>query len=268
MKAIFNSRLTDIESIKLSITNRAFCYGDGLFETIVTGPSRINLMDFHLERLNKACEVMNMHHPTLNSEKLSELILQLTDVNKLKGNIRVKLQVWRYTGGLYTPTAKSSSFLVEVSETNKPIFRRLDEIGISETSSVHFTKISFAKTMSSLPYVLAGIEGQQKGWDDIVLLNSEGHVAETHASNIFWVKNNKIFTSPIATGCIAGIMRRFILTQLRVEEVMAKPTDLLMADAIFSTNASGISYFSRIGANQLKSPEPILQNLIKQLQQP
>ena len=268
MKAIFNSRLTNIESIKLDIANRAFCYGDGLFETIVTGASRINLIDFHLDRLKKACELMQMKPPVFTSTELLKMIQQLAKENGLQGTIRAKLQIWRDTGGLYTPTEKASSFLLQVAETNRPFFRQMGELGVSNTSSIHFTPVSFAKTISALPYVLAGIECRQRGLDDIILLNNEGHVSETHTSNIFWVKGDQVFTPLISTGCIAGIMRRYILEQIGVKQVTVIQEELQLADSIFSTNASGVAYFSHFGGKPLKSPEHLLYSIFKQPQQP
>ena len=266
MKAIFNSRLIEIDSLALNIKNRAFCYGDGLFETIVTGPNRINLTDFHLQRLTRACQVLELEPPQLSSQTLNEMISQLADINQLKGNIRAKIQVWREEGGLYTPEQSASSFLLQVAETTKPAFTEGGAVGVSESSKVSHNAISFAKTMSALPYVLAGIEMRQKNLDEIILLDDQGNLAETHSSNLFWVEGNKIFTPSLQTGCIEGIMRRLILETLEVKEVLAKPEILLQADSIFNSNASGIRYFTSFGKKKYSNPKEKLMEVLKLLQ--
>ena len=266
MKAIFNSRLIEIDSLTLNSKNRAFCYGDGLFETIVTGPNRINLTDFHLERLTRACSVLHLNPPPFSSHDLKEMIYQLTDLNELNGCLRARIQVWREDGGLYSPERSASSFLLEVVETTKPAFSQKGSIGLSTLSKISHTAISFAKTMSALPYVLAGIEMQQKKLDDIILLDDQGNLAETHSSNLFWIEGDQIFTPSLQTGCIEGVMRRLILETLEVTEIIAKPEMLIKADSIFSSNASGICYFNSFRNNEYSSPEKRLAKVIKLLQ--
>ncbi|KYG79038.1 hypothetical protein AWN68_05235 [Roseivirga echinicomitans] len=250
----------------LDTKNRAFCYGDGLFETIVTGPNRINLTDFHFERLIRACKVLDLDSPPFSNQELNNMISQLADINQLNGDLRTRLQVWREEGGLYGPQQSVSSFLLQVAITTKPAFAEGGSIGISTTSKVSQTAISFAKTMSALPYVLAGIEMQQKKLDEIILLDDQGNLAETHSSNLFWIEGDEIFTPSLKTGCIQGIMRRFILEKLEVAEVMSKPERLIQADSVFCSNASGIRYFNSFENKKYSNPEEKLKKLLKLLQ--
>ncbi|MGW8121013.1 aminotransferase class IV [Roseivirga echinicomitans] len=266
MKAIYNSRLIEVDDLTFNTKNRAFCYGDGLFETIVTGANRINLTDFHLERLTRACKVLHLCSPTFSSQDLNDMISQLADLNQLKGVLRVRLQVWRTDGGLYSPENSTASFLLQVAETAKPAYSKEGEIGISTTSKTSHTSISFAKTMSALPYVLAGIEMRQKELAEIILLDGRGNLAETHSSNLFWIKNDKVFTPSLETGCIEGIMRRLIIETLEVTQVMAQPESLVQADSIFSSNASGIRYFTSFGNKEYSNPEKKLTKVLKLLQ--
>lgn len=266
MKAIFNSRLVEIDSLTLNPKNRAFCYGDGLFETIVTGPNRINLTGFHFERLTRACKIFDLDPLPFSSQDLKEMISQLTDINKLNSITRARIQVWREDGGLYSPERSTSSFLLQVAETTKSAFEKRGEIDISVSSKTCYTAISFAKTMSALPYVLAGIEMRQKKIDEIILLDSQGNLAETHSSNLYWIENGMIFTPSLQTGCIEGVMRRFILEALEVKEVMVGPEVLKRAESIFTSNASGICYFSSYGNTKYKSPEKELKKVLRLLQ--
>ena len=268
MKAIFNSRITSSEEISLISKNRAFCYGDGLFETIVTGPQRINLIDFHLERLKRGCEVLNLDFQSFKAGKIKKMISEIAEENGISGTLRARLQLWRKPGGLYSPTSNESDFLLEVNPSTQPAFSMANGLDISEKANVNYSAISFAKTISALPYVLAGLEKQEKVLDDIILLNSSGYLAETHSSNLFWVKDNIIFTPALSTGCIAGVMRAFIMSQIEVKPVLASPSVLNFADFVFTTNASGIKYFTKYRDRNFGDPEKLLYSVIKQLQRP
>jgi branched-chain amino acid aminotransferase/4-amino-4-deoxychorismate lyase len=268
MKAIFNSRITTLEKISLISKNRAFCYGDGLFETIVTGPQRINLIDLHLKRLKKGCEELNLDFQEFNPEKIKRMIAEIAEENGISGTLRSRLQLWRKPGGLYSPSSKESEFLIEVSPSTQPLFSMANGLGISEKANVNYSAISFAKTMSALPYVLAGIEMKERALDDIVLLNSAGYLAETHSSNLFWSKDNIVFTPALSSGCVEGVMRTFIMNQIEVKEVLASPSVLNFADSVFTTNASGIKYFVKYRERDLGNPEKLLASVIKRLQQP
>ncbi len=274
MKAIFNSRVIKISKTPISISNRAFCYGDGLFETIVTAPQRIDLKDKHIERLKRGCEVLGIDFPEeLSPDFLGEKILQLSEENGLTGNVRTKLILWRNEGGLYAPEGNSASYLIECKTAQKPFFRANQRIGLSESCHTSYSPLSFAKTLSSLNYVLAGREMKLKGLDEIILTDHFGNVSETHLGNLFWVKDGMLFTPALSTGCIEGIMRNAIIdmakeAKIPLSEVLMKTEDLQKVDSLVSTNASGITYYDIYESQNLESPEAFLQPILKRLLQP
>lgn len=274
MKAIFNSRIIDTSKPLISSSNRAFCYGDGLFETIVTGPDRIDLIGSHLGRMERGCMVLGMDLPgTLTEEYLRESIEQLAAENGIEGNVRTKLMVWRDEGGLYAPSENTTSFLLECKPATKPFFRSTEEIGISEFNHTYWSPISFAKTMSALNYVLAGKEMEEKGWDEILLTDSKGNISETHIANVFWITNDELYTPNLSTGCIEGVMRNSLLelasdVGISIKESLQPKEHLKKAQSIFSTNASGITWFKKLEKRQLVNPEEFLTPILKQLLQP
>lgn len=274
MKAIFNSRIIESSDYLIKTDNRAFCYGDGLFETIVTGDRRINLIEKHLSRLQRGCQIMGMEFPSdLDEYSLEKKVLELGEENKIKGNIRAKLTLWRNTGGLYTPSQSETSYYLEVKPSTTPIFEALDTVGFSEDFNTQYSPISFAKTTNALTYVLAGREKQSRGLDDIILTDSLGNLSETHISNLFWIKDNAVFTPNTASGCVEGVMRNTIISLLEglsisVTEVMESKKTLAGATSVFSTNASGIKYFRQVDEWTYESPQAFLQAIITRLQQP
>lgn len=268
MKAIFNSRITSLEKISFDSKNRAFRYGDGLFETIVTGPERINLVGLHVDRIKRGCDILDLDFQGLNEDKITRMIEELALENQINGEVRSRLRIWRKPSGLYAPSRTSSDFSIEVEPNTSPSYSMSNGIALSKNATLHFSAISFAKTMSALQYVIAGIEMKRLGLDDIIILNSSGYLAETHSSNLFWIKNKVIYTPALSTGCIDGVMRRFLMSLYKVREVLASPSVLNFADAIFTTNASGIKYFTSYNNRSYYNPEDELIGLIKQLQQP
>lgn len=274
MKAIFNSRIIDSSEYLIKTSDRSFCYGDGLFETIVTGHQRINLIDAHLSRLEKGCKVLGLDFPQqLSAIALKKMINQLVEMNGLNGDIRSKLIVWRNKGGLYTPTQSLSSFHLTVKSNSSNLFEKIKKTGFSENIHTHFSPISFAKTTNSLIYVLAGLEKLKKGLDDIILTDANGYLAETHTSNLFWVIKGSVFTPKIDSGCIEGVLRNELISlfthfNMPIEEVNMPKEALVDAEYIFSTNASGIRYLSNVDGKDYENPEAFLKPIIKRLQQP
>src|SRR5690606_39171475 len=191
--------------------------------------------------------------------------------NKLKGNIRLKLKVWRGGAGLYTPHENYSEILItaEIQKENSPIIEKAD---FAESVRTNFSHYSFFKGPNSLQYVLAGIEKKQRNLNEIILLSTEGFVSECLASNIFWIKNDMVFTPKSQTGCIAGVMRENLLRLFQAESIAIQegnflPEELLKAESIFTTNAAGIKVIWHIGERKFPRDLPDwLSQLLKEKQ--
>lgn len=269
MKVLYNSRLLSYPFSFLQIDDRAFCYGDGLFETIVTGPNKLNLIDFHFERLHSGCKQLSIKMPFSSAHELSNAIDRVVKENNIKGIIRAKLQVWRKSGGLYAPEQYKSNFLLTVKreKTNK-FYDKIESISNCENSHLSYSPISHLKTINSLPYVLAGIEKNNSSFSDLIIKNGNDEIAEAIASNIFWIKNSIVYTPSLKSGCIGGVMRRFLLedfkfNKIEYQEVLAKSYDLLQAKSIFLTNASGIKWVHKYQNTTFENPKDFLSQSIK-----
>ena len=267
MKAIYNSGIIQIEKISVKPGNRGFRYGDGFFETIVTGNTGLNLIPFHLDRLFNACQLLNLNPPAINAASLAEMIQSLKTENGMDGNTRTRLQVWRNEGGLYQPISKDSSFLMEINQHPSGFYEVLENVGVSNHSKVVFHRLSFAKTISALPYIVASLEKKEKGLDEIFIRDALGNVAESTVANVFWVKGDTFYTPDLQTGCIAGVMRSHLLRSLpengfEVKEVFAKPDDLMGAESIFTTNAAGIRWVRNFRGKKFQDPSEKLSFLL------
>ncbi|RIV25187.1 aminotransferase IV [Fibrisoma montanum] len=246
MYLVYNSDIINQQTFQLLPDNRAFLYGDGLFETIRYESGRLWFWADHLDRLTKGMAALQLSEPAAGLEQLSEQTLDLIRRNGLSMQAaRVKIQVWRRPGGLYTPTSNEVDWLITAQPGQPFMLTAKPRIGIYEDVRLSESVISAFKTLNALPYVLAGLHRQAHKLDDVVLLSTDGSVAECVASNLFWFRNGTLFTPSLHTGCVNGIARRQLLRAWPdTQEGLFPPSLAESADVLFAANAIGIQVFS------------------------
>jgi len=110
-----------------------------------------------------------------------------------------------------------------------------------------FSPLSRIKSLNYGDNLIALMEAKDKGADDAILLNAEGHVCCASTSNIFIVEGHDFITPPLYDGVLNGITRQFILQKYRVREESIHAERLLKSDAAFLTNSlSGIRAIKKI----------------------
>ena len=242
----FNGSIFEAGEAVLASSNRAFRYGDALFETIRLMNGEILYLEKHLARLSAGMKYLSMNeHADLNFHNLYLMIRHLDQVNQLKGNGRIRLEVFRNDGGFYRPFTNDVSYLVEA----EPLVLKkysLNDKGMrmdvfSEVKKPHET-LSGLKTSSALIYVLAQLFRKRNFLDDCFLLNASGRIAEAISSNVFVLHDGILKTPPASEGCVQGVMRDVILDlcresmNIQVRETTFTADDLLVADEIFLTD--------------------------------
>lgn len=255
-----NGDLVNKEQFEIDISNRSFQYGDGLFETIIAKDGDIRLLPYHVERLVNGLNALHINH-NFTTTNIEGYIQQLLSKNKLS-NARIKLQVWRSDGGLYTPSNNVVKFLI-IALPHELNQKKIDRCTFSEQITISYNSISKYKTCNSLPYILAALERDSKNLDEIIILNNEGHIAECSSSNIFWYKEGVYYTPSIQTGCIEGVMRKHVLSiakkhQLIIKEGKYNKEDLLSAESAFTTNATGCTAIQNIDSKVFNTNIPII----------
>ena len=252
MKAICNFKITDADNASIHLLNRAFQYGDGLFETMILQNGTVRFLADHFQRLTAGMQALDMALPTgFTAAALQNSIFQLAQTCGLGGNARLRLQVWRKPGGLYTPDSQEVDFLLTAQPLTPPTVSIKEKVVFYEDVRLVHSAISGFKTTSALSYVMAGIARKKASAGDAILLDAFGHVAECVASNLFWLKNGAVFTPGLESGCVAGVMRKNSILQIRqtsvpVYEGLFTKADLLAADAVFCCNVAGIQLIKSI----------------------
>jgi branched-chain amino acid aminotransferase/4-amino-4-deoxychorismate lyase len=200
-------------------------------------------------------------------QAIEELALQ----NNLGGTARIKIHVWRSPGGLYTPESRNAEFMISLTAlSQKPAPFKKKAI-FYEDIRLSASAISRFKTMSALPYVMAGLARRQAGADEVILLDVYGHLAECGASNLLWLKEGTLYTPSVATGCIEGVMLKQIIRLARTHGLAVKQDlsfrdELFEADAVLCCNVAGVQFIENIAGYDLrKEPTPELRWLLDEL---
>ncbi len=228
----------------LQANNRAFNYGDGLFESLRVFAGKMPFLERHLERLFGGMATLSLERPEhYNSAFFRSEIEKL---GTIEGDFRVRLNVFRAFGGKYLPHNHQPQFLISAEPHPEPIFKLQPnglQLGFCPTVTLpSYTPTLGAKTMNSLPYILASIYFQNQGWDNCILCNEQGHLAETANANLFFIRQNILHTPAASTGLLPGTMRQLIIELAQAQSIKVKEgtwplEELAEADGVFLTNA-------------------------------
>jgi 4-amino-4-deoxychorismate lyase len=266
-----NQFISDSEAI-FTTDNRAFQYGDGIFETMICKNNSIQYFTDHVMRLQKSMSCMDLANSICtNPEALEKTIHQLIQKNQYGSNVRIKIIVHRKSGGLYAPDSNEGILTILSKEHIPKTIYSKKYIVFSDDVRNHYHKGSMFKLLSSGRYVLAGLEMKRRKADDIIITDIDGNVSESLQANIFWIKNNTIFTPSIETGCIEGIMRKQIQKYCTENNIEFKTgfyniTALEKSDVVFAANVGGLTPFEQIEQVKFKIEHPLFNTLQSTLQ--
>lgn len=253
-----NGNFLSAEEPALMPSNRSFCYGDALFETMHAYQEYVQFFAEHYKRLTESMHVLSMHIPEKFSQHfLHGQIISLMKKNRIYQGARIRFTVFRNDGGYYTPENNDISFLIETIPLETIVYGAQHKglhLGLFDKIKKPLNVLSPLKTANSLVCVLAGVFKKENNLDDCIILNERGSIVETISSNIFFVRGNTIFTPPLKDGCIHGIMRDQIIQiakemNFKIEDQASISLDFIsLADEIFTTNAvSGIQWVLGFG---------------------
>jgi aminodeoxychorismate lyase len=249
-----NGSLFEDKERLLTGQNRSFRYGDGLFESIRVFNGKMPFYNHHFERILRGMKALKMNIPSYFNPHYIKNEISKTLENQ--PNCRVRLTIYRKDGGFYAPSNNDVDFLLETTPLLESKYLLNDlglTIGVFKDYTLRQTPYSAFKTNNGLPYVLAGIFAKENSFEDVLLLNTEGGIAEGISSNIFIVKENKLITPSLSSGCVGGIMRQIIIEIAQEQEISCIESnitvqDVAEADEVFYTNAmQGIRWVENFG---------------------
>ncbi len=245
MIAFLNGKFVPQDKATVSVLDRGFLYGDGLFEGILVNKGRPFCWGQHIERLADGIAFMKLPLPYA-PEQLHRFALELIRRNSLSdGILRLSLSRGVAARG-YSPKGAVNPAVVmtlhplpESDRKGMPRWRV-----ITSTFRVPLNDpLTRFKTANKLPQVLARAQADSAGAQEAILLNTAGYVAEGTTSNVFWVEKDAVCTTPIPSGALPGVTRRAMLElcvkrNIPWREKKARPAALHQALGAFLTMTS------------------------------
>ena len=240
-----NDHLLPIEKARLSPGQAGLISGWGLFTTLRIVRGEAFAFERHWRRLEKDAAIVRLPMPYAGP-KVRVQLQEVIRANKVAdGCARIYLvynQVgfWRSDEAL--PAVDLIIYTAPLPEYRQPVRLTVREHGRHAASA-----LAGVKTISWLNNVWSVAEAQKEGFDEVIMLNERGELAECTAANLYIVKGDNVFTPPLNAGCLEGVTRSILFeiageAGASLREQSLKLEDLYAADEIFisSTNRNVI----------------------------
>lgn len=232
----FNNQFLSAENIFLSALSSAALYGKGIFTTLVIYDSKPFLWKKHWERLTENANKLGIDLTEFSEESVKNSLSEIISKNKIT-NARARITffdesasgVWKFE------TNKKTSLLITTGDL-RPNAENF-QLTISPFRVNSTSPLVGVKSCNYLENILIFDDAKAKGFDEAVRLNERGEIVSACLANIFWIKNERIFTPDLETGCLKGTTRSLIIENFPVEETKAKLAELNNAETVFLTSS-------------------------------
>ncbi|MBL8708876.1 MAG: aminotransferase class IV [Rhodospirillaceae bacterium] len=237
-----NGQLLPPDQARIDPRDRGFTLGDGLFETLAARDGTPVALADHLERMARACTVLDLPLPVEASEVPAAIAALLAANHLTRGPAAMRLTLSRGVGsrGLLLPL-DPKPVLVMTASAHPPVPGHLDAdvVAIRRNEGSPLSRI---KSLNYLDNVLAQQEAQARGADEGLMLNNAGRVAGFARGNLFLLRGERLLTPPLVDGVLDGIVRHKILLNageigLQAVEHSLERADLDAAEALYITNS-------------------------------
>src|SRR5271170_5645822 len=257
-----NDRLLPVTEVRLSPGQAGLFNGWGLFTTVRIYEGIPFAFERHWKRMQRDAERTRCPFPFEESVVRGQLgdVLRANQVRE--GAARIYM-IYNQVG-FWRSDEDFPRVDLLVCSADLPSYREPARLGLREHGRNTLAPLAGVKVTSWLDNVWNYYEAQQAGFDEVVLLNERGEVAECTAANIFCTRGGRVTTPPLNSGCLSGITRSVLLeigasVGVEVREAVLRPDDLYAADEVFisSTNRSMLGV-SEINGHQIASaPGPV-----------
>ena len=261
MWVYLNDQFVKKEDARISIFDHGFLYGDGVYETMRVYEGRVLLLERHVARLRRSCELIGLDLSIRDAEWIS-ILRELLVRNGLQ-DAGLRITVSRGEGEVgIDPRLCSSPTVVVMAKPPVMFSNQQQEQGmVLHVSSVRRNPLAAQspqiKAISFLNNILAKQEAVGAGADDALMLNMEGQLAECTTSNFFFVQDQQLYTPAETCGILKGITRDVVMELAKELGILVKEgvytlDNVFQADECFITN-TGIEIMpvSKIGNSQI-----------------
>ena len=272
----FNGSIIRSDKKIIGADNRGLRYGDGLFETIKVINNKIVLKKYHFERLFVGLKLLQFELPVFfTEENLATQIVELCKKNNHQ-NARIRLIIFRGNGGLFDPENHFPNYVIQswpLLSDNKQLNENGLDIAVFNDGKKSCDIFSNIKSNNFLLYAMAALHAKKNQLNDCLILNIHNRICESTIGNIFCIRDKIVSTPALSEGCVAGVMRKFLLNNLNengfiINETQLTIEDVKNADEIFLSNAMyGIRWVKRFDNNEYSNSitTEVYNKLIKNL---
>lgn len=242
-----NGKLLPREQAKVSVFDSVVQGGDAVWEGIRVYNGRVFALDEHLERLQHSAKALAFREVP-SSQQVKQALFETLESNQMRDNTHVRLTLTRgekITSGMNPQLNQKGCTLIVLAEWKPPIYEsiklKLITSSIRRNSPQNLdSKIHHNNLLNN---ILAKMEANLSGADDAIMLDLQGYVSETNATNIFMSKKNVLYT-PHADSCLPGITRQKVVElaeklKIPVREKNLSVSEFYNADEVFTTGTMG-----------------------------
>lgn len=261
-----NDKLLPIEEVRLSPGQAGVINGWGIFTTVRIVEGVPFAFERHWHRLERDAGRTHCPFP-FKMETVRTQLGEVIRANRVAEGCARVYMIYNQVGFWRSEESFPAVDLI-LYTAPLPSYREPAKLALREHGRHAASPLSGVKTTSWLNNVWNLYEAQQAGCDEVVLLNERGEIAECTAANVFCVREGRVWTPPLDSGCLEGITRDILLeigasAGVPVAERVLRPDDLYSADEVFisSTNRSMIAVGEINGRKIASAPGPIIQKL-------
>jgi branched-chain amino acid aminotransferase len=260
-----NGKLIPRDKAYLSIGDHGFLYSFGIFQSMRAYNGKLFLLDEHIKRLHDGTKLIGLEHKLAGID-FAKICRDTLAANELK-SARVRVTVtngdneampWVDPSGPPTIIGTAHPYTPMPEEK----YQKGYKLGIASLRRMKQSPLSTIKSTSYLLNVVARMEGVQKGFDEIIMLNEEGYVAEGGGGNLFFVEGERLLTPSADNGLIPGVTREAVMgiavgMGINVTEGDISPDAIKGFDEVFMTNAMiEVMPVTRVGDDAIADGKP------------
>ena len=258
----FNNQIVAAGDVLVSGLSSAALYGKGIFTTVAIYNGTPFLWEKHWRRLLVNSAKLGINMSNFSESAVKDSLDEIISANAL-GNGRARITifdesssaVWPFIGKLKT------SILITTAD-----FRGIPsnfKLTVSPFKLNSTSPLAGIKSCNYLEKIIASNETKGRGFDEAVCINERGEIASAVMANVFWLKDGKLFTPLLKTGCLAGTTREYIIENVESFKVQDELESLRTADAIFLTSAGiGVTQVLEINGRKLLKTDHAILDLV------
>lgn len=242
-----NGSIIPESKAKISVFDRGFLYGDGVYETLRSYGGIVFMLDEHIRRLFRSASMIGLAIP-MGLEGIERAVYSTLSANRLKdAYVRITVSRGKAPLGLDPRLTRKPTFVIMVKplkEYPRTLYSRGIKLVVAGTRrNIRDALNPQIKSLNFLNNILAKKESVEKGGDEAIMLNHRGYIAEGTVSNVFFVKNSVLRTPSVDMGILDGITRQVILETardlgIRAVEGAFTLRQLYRSDEVFVSNTT------------------------------